>query len=58
VISQQIFDLLGKIFTAGGNAFTNIDTSKLQHFFDTLSGVGSSIATIFGQIKEGAGGNL
>lgn len=58
VISQQIFDLLGAIFTAGGKAFTNVDTSKLQHFFDTLRSVGGSIASIFDQIKAGAGGNL
>lgn len=58
LISQQVFDLLGKIFTAGGDAFTNINPDKLQHFFDTLSKVGSSVAGVFAQIKAGAGANL
>ena len=58
-LTSKIFEIFGKMFTAGGRAFENMKIEPLLHGLDTLANViGPAVADIFNQIQAGAGPNL
>lgn len=58
-LSTKIFDVLGKLFSAGGNAFMEADFTNLFAVMDSIATkLGPAIAQIFNQIQEAAGPHL
>lgn len=58
-LASKVYDVLGSIFTAGGNAFAGMDLGPILHVLDTLQTVvGPAIARFFNQIQAGGSANL
>lgn len=58
-LSSAVLDLLGGIFTAGGNAFAAMDLGPITSVLTTLQTVvAPAIARLFNQIQTGASDNL
>jgi hypothetical protein len=59
ILSSKVLELVGALFTAGGNAFSGMDLGPILHALDTLKDVvAPAIARIFNQIQKAAGPNL
>src|SRR6478609_11260407 len=58
-LSSKIFEVLGKLFAVGGNAFLGADFTNLFAVLDSIATkLGPAIAQIFNQIQEAMGPHL
>jgi phage-related protein len=59
ILGGRVFDLIGKLGGSLFDAFINVDTGPILAILDIIEQkIAPAIATLFGQIAEGAGDNL